>query len=108
MDTHTSPFVFLVLPVDLAGVPQVLQALAPVIASQVTNGPHNGHLPAAPDSQRRLPRKCYLSDKQCPQNHVYQNTGKVLRYLGNNQCVPCSEQRRPRRTAASTKAATEG
>lgn len=111
VDTPATPFVLLVLPVDLAGVQPVLQALAAVIAPQALNGQRNGHDAAAAGGQRlprHLAKKCYLSDTACPSGHTYQNTGKVLRYQGNNQCVPCSGQRTPRRTAASTTATTEG
>lgn len=101
VDTQKFPFVLLVLPVDLAGVPPVLQALAAVIAPQAMNGHTNGHIEADTGSPPRLPRKTYLSDTQCPSRHTYQDTGKALRFHGNNQCVPCSGQRRPRRTAAS-------
>ena len=101
-----SPVYVLVLPVVSHDLGPVLQALAPVLAG---NGRTNGHVEEEGQRlPRHLARKCFLSDKQCPQGHTYKNTGKALRFLGNNQCVPCSGQRRPRRTAASTPAATEG
>jgi hypothetical protein len=103
--THTSPLVLLVLPVDLAGVLPVLEALAPVIAPQAMNGHQNGHQKA--DGQRlpRLPRKTYLSDTPCPHGHTYQDSGKVLRYLGSHMCTQCAAQSKPR---AKAPAATEG
>lgn len=107
VDTPASPFVLLLLPVDLAGVPPVLQALAAVITPQALGGHMNGHVDAEGGSQPRLPRKTYLSDKPCPSEHTYKDTGKVLRFRGNNQCVPCSGQRKPRQKATPT-VATEG
>lgn len=111
VDTPPTPLIVLLLPVDLASVPPVLQALAAVIAPHAMGGHLNGH-DASVEGGQRLPRhlakKCYLSDTPCPSGHSYRDTGKVLRYHGNNQCVPCSGQRKPTRTAASTAAHTEG
>jgi hypothetical protein len=107
-----SPVYVLVLPLVAHDLGPVLQALAPVIASQSTTGQSNGHMPQGPAEGQRLPRhlekKCYLSDTLCPQHHVYKDTNKALRYLGNNQCVPCSGQRTPRAKAQATPASTEG
>jgi hypothetical protein len=93
-----SPVYVLVLPVDLAAMQTVLQALAPVLQSHATNG----HREAEGGSPPRLPRKTYLSDTPCPHGHVWRDTGKVLRFRGNNQCVPCSGQRTPRAKALAT------
>ena len=102
------PVFVLVLPLVAQDLGHVLQALAPVLASQSTTGHLNGHDAAAADGPRlprHLARKCYLSDTPCPQGHTYRDSQQVLRYHGNNQCVPCSGQRTPR---AKATAAQEG
>lgn len=100
-----SPVYVLVLPVVSHDLGHVLQALAPVLAG---NGHANGHGAADTGSQPRLPRKTYLSDTQCPHGHTYQNTGKALRFRGNNMCTQCAAQAKPRRRAAPTAASQEG
>lgn len=112
VDTPASPFVLLLLPVDLAGIPPVLQALAAVIAPHALGGHLNGHDTAAADGQR-LPRhlahRAYLSPTLCPTAaHRYRDTGLTLRYKGSHMCCQCAAQSKPKRPTASTTATTEG
>jgi hypothetical protein len=103
VDIPASPLVLLVLPVDLAAVPPVLQALAAVMAPQAMNG----HVEAdGAQVPRHLAKKCYLSDTACPHRHTHQDSGKVLRYLGSHMCTQCAAQAKPGTKAPAAR--TEG